>query len=633
MKSILVSLSESTPVIRSAATPRNLKLWIICLFCTAFLQGNAVSQEKSHILVPHSYNKGFEWTDSADEGIMSVLQPRLDEIEVHSGYMDSKRVAGNGGLVIVAGLVVIIILLLVRIVERRRSVKEMERAHRQTVAILESITDGFIGFDRDFRFTYMNNEAEKTLGQSRDTLLGRNYWEAFPAMVGTEVERFFRQVMASGTGGELPGELHGELHYWLAAQEPGRGKWIALKAYPAEDGGISAYFRDITVEMRLEKELRQAQKMEAIGTLAGGIAHDFNNILAIILGFTEMAMANLPESDPVRENLQRVMAAGSRATDLVKQILTFSRSTEHQKSPVEFAVFLKEALKLMRPLLPTTIEIRSDIAVAANRTLVMMDPTEIHQVLINLCTNAAHAMGEKGGTLSVGVSEFVADAVLASRHPDLRPGDYVCLAVTDTGCGMEPSLLERIFDPYFTTKEIEAGTGLGLSVVRGIVKGHDGAISVSSEPGKGTTFKVFLPRITRSASPAAPAAEVFSPGSGHILFVDDERNLAELGAEMLEPSGYKVCVATDSREALALFQADPDAFDLVITDMTMPHFTGKQLAGAIKAIRPDLPVILCTGYSELINERNARESGIDDFLLKPYGVGDLLRTIHKVLGK
>ena len=516
-------------------------------------------------------------------------------------------------VVTVIGLILIILQLLAQIRERRQSLKKLEWAHHKTVTILESITDGFIAFDRDFRFIYVNTEAEKTLGQDREDLLGRSYWSIFPLTVGTAIEDFYHRVMETGEAGEIE-YLH---------TRDGGDKWISLKAYPAEDGGISSYFRDITVEKRLEKELRQAQKMEAIGTLAGGIAHDFNNILSIIIGYTEMARMTLPQDSPIRDNLQRVLDAGSRATGLVKQILTFSRQTEKEKKPVQFDLFVKEALTLMRPLLPTTI--------APERTIVLMDPTEIHQVLMNLCTNAAHAMRDNGGLLSIKVSEVVADTSLISRHPDLGPGHYVCLSVSDTGHGMEAEVVERIFDPYFTTKELGVGTGLGLPVVQGIVKGHHGALTVCSKQGKGTTFNVFLPRIEGGGLPPVPVQEEFPPGTERILFVDDEDTLAELGTHMLQPFGYSVTMRTSSQEALETFRADPGAFDLLITDMTMPVLTGKQLAREIKSFRPDMPVILCTGFSELINETQARESGIDAFLMKPYAVGELVRTIHRVL--
>ena len=662
-------------------------------------------------------------------------------------FMDVHGRIIRGALGIVIGLVMVIILLLFRMVERRKTEREMERAHRQTVTILESITDGFIAVDRDFHFTYVNREAERMLGHDRDALSGRSYWEVFPFMTGTEVERFYRQVMESGTAGDL--------QYRHEGQGAGSGKWLAVKAYPAEDGGVSVYLRDITeekainderirlataieqaaeaifitdtrwiveyvnpafermtgysrseivgqhirllksdvhdrdfyrqiretlqagkvwsgqivsrkkdgtvfyteatdspvrdgsgiiinfvgvsrditVEMRLERELRQSQKMEAIGTLAGGIAHDFNNILAIILGFTEIAIMKLPGPGPVQDNLRRVRDAANRATDLVRQILAFSRKAEHEKFPIDFAVFVKEAMRLMRPLLPSTIEIVSHVAASERPMTVSMDLTEMHQVVMNLCTNAAHAMGPKGGVLGIEVSEFTADAALAARHLDLQPGGYICMSVSDTGSGIAPELLERIFDPYFTTKEVGVGTGLGLSVVRGIVKGHGGAINVYSESGHGTTFRIFLPRMAGGEAESAPEAEIFPPGSERILFIDDEETLAQLGAEMLEPSGYKVTVMTGSLEALTAFREGPEDFDLIITDMTMPHLTGRDLAAEIKAIRPDIPVILCTGFSELINERSARNSGVDEFIMKPYTVIDLLRKIQRVLKK
>ena len=346
-----------------------------------------------------------------------------------------------------------------------------------------------------------------------------------------------------------------------------------------------------------------------------------------------MAKMKLPESSPISENLQRVLDAGSRATELVKQILTFSRWKEQEKKPVQIASFVKEALKLMRPLLPTTIEIRKEIAVAPEQTIVLIDPTEIHQVLMNLCTNAAHAMRERGGILSVKVTDLVADNLLVARHLDLELGSYVCLSVSDTGVGMDAVTQERIFDPYFTTKELGVGTGLGLPVVQGIVKGHHGAISVYSEPGKGTTFNVYLPRVEGGGFPSNPEQEVFPPGSERILFVDDEKQMVELGVEMLAPLGYQVTAMTNCREALETFRANIDSYDLVITDMTMPVLTGKQLAMEIKTLRPGFPVILCTGFSDLINESKAKDSGIDAFLMKPYSTGDLMRTIHRVLKK
>jgi CheY-like chemotaxis protein len=315
----------------------------------------------------------------------------------------------------------------------------------------------------------------------------------------------------------------------------------------------------------------------------------------------------------------------------VKQILTFSRQTEQERKPVRVARTVKEALKLLRSSLPSTIEIRQDISPLSERAVVLADPTEIHQVLMNLCTNAAHAMREKGGILSVTLSEVEADAVLVCRYPDLRQRSYLSLTVSDTGHGMSAELMDRIFDPYFTTKGLGEGTGLGLAVVQGIVKSCGGSVAVYSKPNEGTTFHVFLPRIEEEIASEAKPVEKLVAGTERILFVDDERTLVDLGKEMLESLGYAVRAAASSIEALETFRTQPDAFDLVITDMTMPRLTGRELAGELMAIRPDIPIILCTGFSDLINEEQARASGIRQFVMKPYVITKLAETIRKVL--
>jgi PAS domain S-box-containing protein len=390
--------------------------------------------------------------------------------------------------------------------------------------------------------------------------------------------------------------------------------------------------RDITREVKLERELRQAHKMEAIGTLAGGIAHDFNNILMAIIGYTEMALYKTPEgTTPVRRDLEQVLKAGYRARDLVNQILTFSHQSDQERKVIDIVPTVKEALKLLRSSLPSTIEIRQDIAIPPEKGVTLADPTQIHQVLMNLCTNAAHAMRDKGGILSVSLSSVEADAYLVSRYPDLKPGPYVRLTVGDTGHGVDPSILERIFDPYFTTKGPGEGTGMGLAVVQGIVKRHGGMITVHSELGKGTTFHALFPRIEQEIVPEATAAEALPLGSERILFIDDEKPLVDLGKGMLESLGYSVTTKTSSLEALEAFRAEPDAFDLVITDVTMPSMTGIELAKELMAIRPDIPIILCTGFSELINEKQAKEMGIQEFVMKPFVIGKHAKTIRKAL--
>ena len=377
-------------------------------------------------------------------------------------------------------------------------------------------------------------------------------------------------------------------------------------------------------------QLRQAQKMEAIGTLTGGITHDFNNILAAIIGYTDLAIIDIPDGSKARYNLLEAKKAIRRAKELVNQILTFSRQSEQKLIPVKISIIIKEALKLLRASLPTTIEIHKHIE--RDTGTIKADPTQVHQVLMNLCTNAGHAMRENGG----GILDVRLRNVSISKKSeiDLDPGLYVKLTVSDTGYGITPDVLERIFDPYFTTKEKGEGTGLGLSLVHGIVKDHDGNITVETEPEKGTTFHVFFPRIEEAEKGADKVAEESLPnGQEHILFIDDEFALVDIGKQMLENLGYKVTTKTDSLEALKLFQEQPHEFDLVITDMTMPNMTGEKLAKELMRIRPDVPIILCSGFSEQMTEDDAKEIGIKEFAMKPLVMEDLAKTIRKILNK
>jgi nitrogen-specific signal transduction histidine kinase len=369
--------------------------------------------------------------------------------------------------------------------------------------------------------------------------------------------------------------------------------------------------------------------MEAIGTLAGGIAHDFNNILGAIIGYTEMALYEAPASSKNRNNMEEVLKAGHRAKDLVQQILAFSRQSEQERQPVLIHLIIKEALKLLRASLPSTIEIRQNIR--TDLGAVLADPTQIHQVMMNLCTNAHHAMSEKGGMLGVTLSDVELDVKEVVAYPDLKPGSYLKLTVSDTGQGMDPNVIERIFDPYFTTKEKGVGTGLGLAVVHGIVKSHGGMITVQSEKGKGSAFQVFFPVVKTQVKPEAKTMESLHTGNERILFVDDEQALVDLGKKMLESLGYRAECRMSSIEALESFRSQPDKFDLVITDMTMPNMTGERLAKEMMGIRPDIPIILCTGYSERITREEAMELGIKEFVLKPFKINDFANTIRKVL--
>ena len=383
-------------------------------------------------------------------------------------------------------------------------------------------------------------------------------------------------------------------------------------------------------KQKLETQLVQAQKMEAIGTLAGGIAHDFNNILGGIIGYAELAKMKAPQESNVVADLNQVIESGNRAADLIKQILTISRQHNQEKRPVQLRYIVNEALKLLRATLPTTIEIRGDLA--KDSGVVNADPTQMHQVIMNLVTNAGHAMQEDGGVLEVSLANVEMDSFSASKHLDMDAGSYLRLTVSDTGHGMAPEIVERIFDPYFTTKDIGEGTGLGLSVAQGIVKAHGGAIIIYSEPGNGTTFHVYLHIIRAAENAEKEESEPPLPtGNECILFIDDEQILVEIGSQMLERLGYKVVAKRSSVQALELFRAEPDKFDLVITDMTMPHMTGDKLAQELIRIRPDIPVILCTGHSKRISEEKAKGLGIRAFVMKPISTRVMAESVRKVL--
>jgi signal transduction histidine kinase/ActR/RegA family two-component response regulator len=380
----------------------------------------------------------------------------------------------------------------------------------------------------------------------------------------------------------------------------------------------------------LKERLRHSQKMEAIGLLAGGIAHDFNNILGAIIGYTELAIMDIPDGNQAKANLAQVLSAAERAKDTIKQILTFSRKSKEEKTLIYLSDVVNEALILLRSTLPATIEIQPGI----DKELIpiIANPTQINQLVINLCTNAAYAMREKGGILKVDVKEIDVDAD-GPNPKTLAPGKYQLLSVSDTGHGMPPEIMERIFEPYFTTKKKGEGTGMGLAMVHGIVTGHGGDITVSSQPAAGTTFRVYLPVTGEEAAdvPEKPQNQPIQGGNERILFVDDEHTLVEVGEKMLTKLGYHVVTKTNSSEALEMFRSHPDQFDLVITDQTMLHMTGIRLTGEIKAIRPDIPVILCTGFSEDIDEENYKTRGVSGFIMKPLSRKKLAAVIRRVL--
>jgi len=378
------------------------------------------------------------------------------------------------------------------------------------------------------------------------------------------------------------------------------------------------------------QQLRQSQKMEAIGTLAGGIAHDFNNILSAIMGFTELSLYEVEDGSALKSMLEKTLHASNRAKELVSQILTFSHKTEYEKRPLKLKLIILEVLDLLRASLPASINIEKNLH---STSYILADQTQMHQVIMNLCTNAWHAMKEGGGILSVDLKEIDIRKEDYVVSPRLSPGRHLMLTIKDTGCGIRPDVLERIFDPYFTTKEKDKGTGLGLSVVHGIVINSNGHIAVNSQLGKGSEFVIYFPLFDAPDKPTVIKESIPIGGNERILFVDDESFQTELAQKLLTLLGYQVVTCNDSVSALNLFLDEKDTFDLVITDMIMPKMTGKILAEKILKIKPDMPIILCSGYSDEIDSNSINEIGIDQYLMKPIGIQEMARAVKKVFEK
>ncbi len=396
---------------------------------------------------------------------------------------------------------------------------------------------------------------------------------------------------------------------------------------------LSEAYRDLQAEMnerkRAEEQLFQAHKMEAIGTLAGGIAHDFNNIIAGILGFTEMVIDDLEPGTVLHRRLSNVLRGAYRGRDLVKQILTFSRRGSPERKNLSVRALVDEAISLIRATLPSTIEIRTKMN--GRSDIISADATQIHQVLVNLCVNASHAMADHGGTLEILLDDRFLDEKECLAYPGLQPGPHVMIGVRDTGCGMTADVLERIFEPFFTTKPQGEGTGLGLSVIHGIVRAHDGAIRAYSEPGRGSLFEVLLPNIPTSSFRESDVLDQFPGGKEHVLVVDDEPGLVQMEVQRLERLGYRVTGKTDSVDAVRTFASDPGAFDVLIADFLMPGLTGLDLVKEVRNIRPHLPVILCSGVSDGVLEKKMKERDIQYFLRKPATIGDLALLLRRVL--
>jgi PAS domain S-box-containing protein len=547
----------------------------------------------------------------------------------------------------VSGKVAGIIGVMTDITERKLAEEELIRAKndweqlsRQMELILNSAGEGIFGTDVEGKVTFVNPALAQMLGWETKELLGRPIHDLchHTQPDGTplpssecQIYRAFKEGRAYHADDEW---------YW---RQDGTSFPVEYTSTPIREGdemvGTVVVIKDITerkqaeeAKLKFEAQLRQAQKLEAIGTLAGGIAHDFNNILGAIIGYGEMIQMFHPSLDPqVSRNVGQILKGAHRAKDLVRQILAFSRKAEQDRKAVKLQMIIKESLKFLRASLPSTIEIRSSLDPEVGP--VLADPTQMQQVVMNLCTNAAHAMREKGGVLEVRLTAMVVGEESVKETLKLAPGLFARLTVQDNGHGIPPDILERIFDPYFTTKEMGEGTGLGLAVAEGIIQSHGGAITVESGPGVGTVFQVFIPMVEKSeiTQPAETPPPILT-GQGRVLFVDDEPALTDLGQAILKKLGFEVEALTSSAAALEKFLQNPRKYDLAIVDLTMPQMTGIEMARKLLEIRPDLPIILSSGFAERISTDAAKEMGIRELIIKPWSVRALMETIKKVLG-
>ncbi len=501
------------------------------------------------------------------------------------------------------------------------ALKESEEKYRSVVE--SSFIGSFIVQDRFYRF--VNSGFCQITGYRYDELVDRLH----PLDL---VHPDDKKKVQSNLEKRMSREVDHVEYVVKAMRKDGRtihikvfGTSLMYNGKPAAGGTIV----DVTREKNLELQLLQKQKLQAIGTLAGGIAHDFNNILNGIIGFAEMVHDDIAPDSPEYQRLGLVLKGARRGRDLVEQILTFSRHTEPKNESVALSGIVEESLRLLRPLFPSTVEIR--FRGMDREDTILADSGQIHQVLMNLCTNGVQAMGRKGGVLEIGVTVDHFKKGDPVPTPDMKPGRYVTLMVRDTGSGMKPDVLERVFDPFFTTRARGEGTGLGLSVVHGIVKSHRGFIKVESEPGLGSAFTVYLPRMEKPNHMTSGEEVPLRGGNEHILFVDDEDIIVELNNQRLAQLGYEIVATTSSLEALRIFKREPERFHLVITDYTMPGMNGLDLAKEFLKIRKDIPIILCTGYTEDVSPDKARKAGIKEFLMKPLSKTEVSTAIRRAL--
>lgn len=535
-----------------------------------------------------------------------------------------------GACVVVGGALLALFYTLLDRIERRlkesyESLRIASEKHARLATAIEQADEIVMITNPDGLIEYVNPAFERVTGYARDEVLGKT-----PAIVksGEHDDDFYRNMWQMIKRGDVWSE-----RVTNRKKDGGLIELVAtISPVLCPNGNIINYVclqRDITKERRMERQMMQSQKMQAIGTLAGGIAHDFNNILTSIMGYAELTVGELDDTRTARRNLMEIQKASVRAKELIKQILVFSRDGDHEMGAARMSDIVEESLKLLRATLPRTIEIRHNIW--KDGDVVMANETQITQVIMNLCSNAEYAMREGGGVLDVSLKPFEVDEEFAATHNVLSPGPHLQLIVSDTGAGMSKNTIERIFDPFYTTKNVGEGTGLGLSVAHGIVTAHKGAITVYSEPGRGSTFNVYLPTVGAVSGEKTPINIVPPHGEGRILCVDDEESIAGMMERLLSSLGYEVETTTEAMEALEKFKNAPDYYDIIITDQTMPKLTGVELTKEVLSLRPDMPVILFTGFSHSVDEKTAREAGVRDFVMKPVSKRVLADVISRAL--
>lgn len=556
---------------------------------------------------------------SAPEGMHEIRWTTADGRIITTEQLFSRIFDDEGALLAVEGIA--------RDVTNRKYVEQQLRMLSEAV---EQTPVGVVITDLEGTIVFANPHVSVMTGHTVESLVGQNARIFRSGLVPTKVFAELWSAIESGRSwrGELANRRKdGSIVHVRTSISPVRGTDGKTRFYLGLQEDITQWMEDQERRRRLESQLFQAQKLESIGTLAGGIAHDFNNILTGILGFTELAEIELPDDHAAKNELMEIRSAGLRAQDLVAQILTFSRQGDPQLIPVDIATPVGDALKLFRASAPATIQIERNLVSGT----ILGDSTQIHQVVLNLCTNALHAMGGKQGTLTVAVEPVVVDDRTASEIPNLKPGRHMRLLVSDTGHGMEQQTISRIFDPFFTTKKPGEGTGLGLAMVQGIVHTHSGAMSVSSETGKGTTFELYFPLSTRPR-PETDAEEPTKPGNGEeILVVDDEQSVGTFAATRLQQFNYSVTVFRDPREALEAFRNGATKFDAVVTDLTMPHITGIELIGKLRETSPGIPAIIISGYNKNLAATKLSPIPGATVLMKPFTGEELARSLHLLL--